>query len=149
LAAYHTSSLFLGNVFKYTTDWGKMYRYQPGLQKNHIALFGHSRGGGAALNYVYTHPHKVQALILNSTGYPTEVIEKAPEITLPVLIIHGTALTNIELAKQFAAALKAAKKNVETKYYETSGHNGLFSDATQQNDTIYLISTFLTTHFVE
>jgi hypothetical protein len=99
----------------------------------------------------------VQVPILHSTFYPADAIEKATEIVSTVSIIHGLlyspangglVLTNIELAKQFAAALKAAKKTVETKYYETSGHNGLFSDATQQNDTIYHISTFLTTHFV-
>ncbi|HEV8283065.1 MAG TPA: alpha/beta fold hydrolase [Chitinophagaceae bacterium] len=122
------------------------------VQKNHIALFGHSRGGGAALNYAFTHPGKVQALILNSTGYPPEVIQRASGLDVPILIIHGTvndpadggsALANIEMAKQFEDALKSAKKNVEAKYYEGSGHNTLFSNADQFNDTVRQILQFL------
>jgi pimeloyl-ACP methyl ester carboxylesterase len=127
-------------------------RKLPQVQKNRVALFGHSRGGGAALNYAFTHPDKVQAVILNSTGYPPEVIQWASKLDVPVLIIHGTAdnpadggsaFTNIALAKQFEAELKTANKNVEVKYYEGSGHNTLFSNSSQFDDTVQQILQFL------
>jgi pimeloyl-ACP methyl ester carboxylesterase len=113
---------------------------------------GHSRGAGASLDYVLTHPGNVQAVILNSSGYPPEVTKRAPEFDVPILILHGTAdspadggssITNIEMARQFEAALRKANKQVGTKYYEGSGHNNLFIDATQLNDTVRRISAFL------
>ena len=124
----------------------------PYLKKNQLALFGHSRGGGASLNYVLTHPKKVQVIILNSTGYPPNVIKGAAEVNIPVLMIHGTEnnpdeggspLSNIEMARQFETALRTAKKDVEVKYYEGSGHNALFSNTAQFDETIKVVSTFL------
>lgn len=124
----------------------------PKIQKGNLALFGHSRGGGACLDYVLTHPGKVQALILNSTGYPPEVTNRTAEIEVPVLILHGTEnnpgeggspLSNIERAYVFEAALKKANKDVEVKYYKASGHNALFSNAAQFTDTVQQILQFL------
>ncbi|HEV8285374.1 MAG TPA: alpha/beta fold hydrolase [Chitinophagaceae bacterium] len=121
-----------------------------------IALFGHSRGGGAALDYAVTHPGKVQALALNSAGYPPEVIQRSSTLDIPILIIHGTndnpadggsLFTNIAMARKFQAALQAAKKNVEVKYYEGSGHNALFSNSAQFNDTVQQILQFLRKYF--
>ena len=124
----------------------------PYVKKNQLALFGHSRGGGASINYVLTHPNKVQVIILNSTGYPPGVIKRASEVNVPVLIIHGTennpdeggsSLANIEMAQQFETALRTANRDVEVKYYKGSGHNALFSDPAQFDDTIKQVSTFL------
>jgi len=124
----------------------------PGVQKNHLALFGHSHGAGAALDYLVTHQGKVQAVILNSCGYPPEVTKRAVEVNVPVLILHGTAdnpahggssFTNIEMARQFEAALRTVNKEVEVKYYEGGRHNGIFSDSTQFNDTVQRICAFL------
>ena len=124
----------------------------PQVQKNRVALFGHSRGGGAALDYALSYPGKMQAIILNSAGYPPDVIQWSSKLDVPILIIHGTAddpaeggsaFTNIAVAKQFEATLKAAKKDVEVKYYEGSGHNALFSNSAQFNDTIHQILQFL------
>jgi alpha-beta hydrolase superfamily lysophospholipase len=124
----------------------------PYVKKNQLALFGHSRGGGASLNYVLTHPDKVQVLILNSTGYPPELTKRASEVNVPVLMIHGTEnnpteggspLSNIEMARQFETALRTARKDVEVKYYEGSGHNALFSNREQFDETIKQVSTFL------
>lgn len=117
-----------------------------------VMLFGHSRGGGAALDFVLTRPGKVQGLILNSCGYPTEVIKRASEINIPILILHGTAdspseggsaFTNISMVRQFEAALRSANKNVEVNYYEHGGHNGIFTSVTQFETTIQRISTFM------
>jgi dipeptidyl aminopeptidase/acylaminoacyl peptidase len=47
------------------------------------------------------------------------------------------------MAKQFEDALKSAKKNVEAKYYEGGGHNALFSNADQFNDTVKQLLQFL------
>ena len=130
----------------------------PYVKKNRLALFGNSRGAGASLDYALTHPNKVRALILNSCGYPSEVTSRASEISASVLILHGTAdnpddggsvFTKIEMARGFESALQKAKKDVEVKYYEGSGHNGLFSDSAQFNDTVRKVSDFLRKKFAE
>jgi dienelactone hydrolase len=124
----------------------------PEVQKNHLALVGHSRGGGAALLYILSHPGKANALILNSTGYPPEVVKRSVDLNVPILILHGTAddpadggsaFTSIDTVRQFVTQLRNSKKDVEVKYYEGSGHNALFSNASQFNDTVQKISEFL------
>jgi alpha-beta hydrolase superfamily lysophospholipase len=124
----------------------------PYVKTNQLALFGHSRGGGASLNYVLTHPFKVQVIILNSTGYPADVIRRASEVDIPVLIIHGTEnnpdeggspLANIEMARQFETALRTARKDIQVKYFEGSGHNALFSNSAQFDGTVKQVVTFL------
>jgi dienelactone hydrolase len=131
-------------------------RKLPEVQNRHLALFGHSRGGGAALDYVLTHPGKVQAVILNSTGYPSEVIQRSVDLSVPILILHGTAdnpadggsaFTNIAMARQFEAELLAERKDVEVKFYEGAGHNALFSNPAQFNDTVQQILQFLQKKF--
>ena len=124
----------------------------PYIQKNQFALFGHSRGAGASLDYLLTHPGKVQAIILNSCGYPPEVIKRAVEINAAALILHGThdnpsdggsAFTNIDMARKFEASLRKENKKVEVKYYEGSGHNSIFSEPKQFEDTVERIFLFL------
>jgi dienelactone hydrolase len=125
------------------------------IQKGRLALMGHARGAGACLDYVRTHPGRVQALILNSCGYPPEVTEGVAEINVPVLMLHGTAdnpsdgtpFHDIELARRFEEALKEAKKDVEVKYYEASDINGLFTNSSQFDDTVERVSNFLQRKF--
>lgn len=62
----------------------------PGARQDRIALFGHSRGGGAAWNHVL-RDGTVQALVLNSAGYPPALIKEANQFDAPVLILHGAA----------------------------------------------------------
>jgi len=127
----------------------------PKIQKGALVLMGHARGAGACLDYVHTHPGKVQALILNSCGYSPEVIKRANEINVPVLMLHGTVnppfdgspYHDIELARQFEDALKKTNKDVEVKYYEGSDINGLFSNAAQFTDTVEQILLFLRKYF--
>lgn len=124
----------------------------PYVQKGRLALFGHSRGAGASLDYVFTHPEKVHAIVLNSCGYPPEVTKQAAEVSAAVLILHGTtdnpadggsAATNIAMARKFEAALRAGNKDVEAMYFEGSGHNALFNNPTQFECTVERVSTFL------
>ena len=130
----------------------------PQVQKNHLAIFGHSRGGGAALLYILSHPGKANALILNSTGYPQEVVKRCANLNLPILILHGTAddpadggsaFTNIDTVRQFVTQLRNLNKDIQVKYYEGSGHNTLFSNASQFNDTVRRISEFIQKKFAK
>jgi dipeptidyl aminopeptidase/acylaminoacyl peptidase len=129
-------------------------RTLPGVRPNRIALFGHSRGGGAALNYIL-EKGAVQAAVLNSTGYPEELTKRAHDVTVPILILHGTAnspadggsaLSDIRMARNFEAALRRAGKAVEAKYYEGGGHNGIFTSATQYDDEVQQMTAFLRQH---
>ena len=65
-------------------------RTLPDVRTNGIGLFGHSRGAGATLNYVLT-AKRVQAAVLNSGGYPSELADRVGRIDVPVLILHGVA----------------------------------------------------------
>ena len=128
------------------------------VRTGQMVLYGHSLGGGAALDYILTHPGKVQGAILNSSGYPGEVIKRvAAEVRVPILLLHGTAdgpadggggsaLTDITKARQFEAAIRAARKPIDVMYYEGSGHNSIFSDSTQFNDTAQRIVRFVRSH---
>lgn len=129
----------------------------PKIQKGALALMGHARGAGACLDYVRTHTGKVQALILNSCGYPPEVIKRAAEINVPVLMLHGTVnppsdgspFHDIELARRFEDALKKTNKDVEVKYYEASDINALFTNSSQFDDTVERVSNFLQKKFAK
>lgn len=119
-------------------------RELPGVRADRVALFGHSRGGGAALNYIL-RSHSVRAAVMNSTGYPAEMVERVRDIRTPILILHGTAddpadggsaRSNVQMARNFESALRRAGKPVEVKYYEGGRHNGLFANATQRDDEV-------------
>jgi len=129
----------------------------PGVRADRVALFGHSRGGGAALNYIL-RSHSVRAAVLNSAGYPAAMVERARDIRTPILILHGTAddpadggsaLSNVQMARDFESALRRAGKPVEAKYYEGGRHNGLFASATQRDDEVERAMTFLQRYLLE
>lgn len=130
-------------------------RSVPGVRANNVALFGHSRGGGAVLYYALNDTGDVAALILDSTGYPPEVISQASMIRAPVLIMHGTAdtpadggspRTAIVQARAFEAALRGFQKDVEVKYYEGGSHNGIFQNHVQHLDQVQRTATFILAH---
>ena len=117
-----------------------------------VALLGHSRGGGAALDYALLKPGGISALVLNSTGYPPAVIARASKLQTPVLIMHGDAdkavdggstATAIGMPRNFEAALKRSAKHVEAKYYSGAGHNALFTDARQYEDAVQRVANFI------
>src|SRR5262245_24135603 len=66
-------------------------RALPGARPDRVGLFGHSRGGGAVFNYILNAGDKVQAAVLENTGYPTLLADRASRVTAPVLMLHGTA----------------------------------------------------------
>jgi dienelactone hydrolase len=126
-------------------------RALPGARPDRVALFGHSRGGGATLNYIL-EPANVRAAVLNSAGYPTELADRVSQVKIPVLMLHGTAdspadggstFTNVRMARAFEGALRQAGKQVEAFYYDGGRHNGIFASSTQYDDEVQRIVTFL------
>lgn len=116
-----------------------------------LAAFGHSRGGGAALDYALLKHHALSALILNSAGYPDEVITRAAKLPIPVLLMHGetddpadggSEMTVVKRARRFEEALKRSGVVVESKYYP-GGHNSLFADSAQYVDAVLRIANFV------
>jgi dienelactone hydrolase len=129
----------------------KAVRALHGVQQGRLALWGHSLGAEAVLNYVIA-VGGVQAALLDSAGYEDEVIGRAASVRAPVLILHGDAdgpadggseITNVLRARRFEAALHAAGKSVDAAYYPMSGHNGIFVDKTRWNDEVRKSMSFL------
>jgi dienelactone hydrolase len=126
-------------------------RTLPGARPDRLGLFGHSRGGAATLNYLL-RVGDVQAAVLNSAGYPSNL---SSQVKAPILMLHGTAdspadgggaFSNVQMARDFEAALRAAGKPVEAVYYEGGRHNGLFSSSTQYRDEVQRMLAFLLRH---
>ncbi len=129
-------------------------RTLPGARPDRIGLFGHSRGGGATLNYIL-RVGNVQAAVLNSAGYPSQLADLPSQVKAPVLMLHGTAdspadgggaFSNVQMARDFEAMLRAAGKPVEAVYYEGGRHNGIFSSSTQYHDEVQRMLAFLLRH---
>ena len=129
-------------------------RALPGARSDRMGLFGHSRGGGPIVSYVLGAGN-VQAVVLNSAGYPATL---SPQLKAPVLILHGTAdspadggvaVTNVQMARDFEAKLRSAGKSVEAVYYEGGRHNDIFSSPTQYRDEVQRMLTFLRRHLGE
>jgi dienelactone hydrolase len=132
-------------------------RELPGVRGDRIALFGHSRGGAAVLNYVLA-PHAMSAVVLNSTGYPVEPVEGLEVVRTPILILHGTAddpsdggsaFSNVARARAFESALRRANRRVEAEYYEGGGHNALFTSETQRQAEIDRMTKFFERYLFE
>lgn len=126
-------------------------RTLPGARPDRVALFGHSRGAAPILSYV-ARTRDVEAAILNSAGYPADL---STDVKAPILILHGTAdspadggvaVTNIQMARDFEAKLRAAGKLVEAEYYEGGRHNDIFISSTQYRDEVQKMLTFLRRH---
>jgi carboxymethylenebutenolidase len=130
-------------------------RALPGARPDRIGLFGHSRGGGAVFNYVLNSGDNVQAAVLENTGYPTELAERASQVKPPLLMLHGTApstdeggsaLSDVRMARNFEAALQRVGKRVDAVYYEGGGHNSFFSNSPQHDDEVKRILEFFLRH---
>jgi len=128
-------------------------RAMPDSRDDQIALFGHSRGGGAVRNYLL-RGGRAQAGIMNSAGYPASA--DVSRLNARLLILHGTAddpadggseFTNIRMARAFEAMLRTAHKPVEAHYYCGGTHNGLFANWHQRSDEVRRILRFLHRHF--
>lgn len=102
------------------------------------------------LDYALLNPRALSALILNSTGYPDEVIAHAKTLSIPVLVLHGeadgaseggTAMTAISRARRFAETLSHSGVALESAYYP-GGHTALFTDSAQYNDSVRRTAEF-------
>lgn len=129
-------------------------RMLPQVHADRIGMFGHSRGGGAVLNYVL-RVGDVQAAVLNSARYPRELAPVIADLQVPILMLHGTAdnfadggteATKIEMARAFARLADAETKPVESVFYEGGRHNSLFADAAQHRDEVERMCNFLRRH---
>jgi dipeptidyl aminopeptidase/acylaminoacyl peptidase len=119
-----------------------------------LGIFGHSRGGGAVLNYILGGG-RVHAAVLHSAGYGPGLADRLAGLEIPILILHGTAdgpadggseFTNVRRARDFEAALRRAGRPVETMYYEGGGHNGIFTSAAQRRHEVRRTVAFLRRH---
>ncbi len=128
-------------------------RAMPDSSDDQIALFGHSRGGGAVANYVM-RGGRAQAGIMDSAGYRPDA--DLSHLNAPVLILHGmsnrssdggSALSDITRARAFEAALRAANKPVESHYYPNGTHNGIFANRVQRKDEVRRILQFMHRRF--
>ncbi len=126
-------------------------RLLPDVRPDRVAIFGHSRGGGAASQYLLT-ASDVRAVVFSSTGYPSELTSRVAQITTPILIFHGarndpadggSALSNIQMARDFETALRHAGRPVEFVYYERGAHNSVFSEPAQYKDQVRRMLGFL------
>lgn len=126
-------------------------RALPDAKPEPVALFGHSRGGGAALNYVLKGG-EARALALECAGYPAEVTARAALVDVPVLILHGalngtedggSPVTTVEMAQAFESAMRSAGKRVTAMYYKGSGHSGMFTNPEQFNDEARRVAAFV------
>jgi carboxymethylenebutenolidase len=126
-------------------------RTLPGARPDRVGLFGHSRGGALVLTYIL-RAGDVQAAVLNSAGYPSNL---STDVKAPVLMLHGTAdsladggvaVTNVQMARDFEAKLRTSGKPVEAVYYEGGRHNDIFSSPTQYRDEVQRILVFLLHH---
>jgi len=132
-------------------------RTLPGVRADRIGLFGHSRGGGAALAYLLGRD-SIQAVVLNSSGYSRNASELAAQAKAPILMLHGTAdspedggapATNVQMARDFEAKLREAGKPVEAVYYEGGRHNDIFKNETQRSDEIQRMTRFFRRYLSE
>jgi dienelactone hydrolase len=128
-------------------------RELPGVRSDRVALFGHSRGAGGALHYVVERGG-VRAAVLNSAGFDEMVIDRAPAVNAPLLLLHGMAdgpadgtggneVTAFDKALEFESALRKENKPVEVNYFDGAHHNSLFTDAKQYDETVRLVAAFL------
>lgn len=129
-------------------------RALPGARPDRLALVGHSRGGGASLQYLLAGG-KVQAVVLHSSGYALQPAIRAAQVNVPILLLHGTAdspanggsaNTQVTMARDFEAALRRVGKPVEANYYEGGGHDSFFNNSTQHDDEVRRIVAFLGRH---
>ena len=97
----------------------------------------------------------MQAVVLNSSGYPSGLTDRASQVKVPILMLHGTAdspedggvaVTNVQMARDFEAALRAAGKPVEAVYYEGGRHNDIFTSPTQYRAAVQQMLTFFLRH---
>ena len=122
-------------------------RSLPDARPDLIAIFGHSRGAGATINYL-VHGGPADAAIVESSGYDDSYVAGAPHVRARVLVLHGLAdtgnpATAPDRARAFVDALRTAKLKPEAHFYKAGTHNALFTDREQHDDEVRRIVAFL------
>lgn len=121
-----------------------------GVTRTCRAVWTFPRAPGARLYCVLAFDD-VEAVAVNSAGYPLALTQRASEIGAPVLILHGEAdnpadggspVTDVQSARAFEAALRGAGLPVEAVYYEGGRHNALFTDPEQYADEVERLRGF-------
>ena len=144
-------------VFRLIDSLVDATRPLPQTRSDRLALFGHSRGGGAVLNYVLRR-RDIQAAILSSARYPTSLLHLCPEANTPILMLHGTddrpedggtEFTNVEMARTFERALRSAAKQVDAIYYPGGRHNDIFARESRYANELSRIRSFLAQHLAK
>ncbi len=89
------------------------FEKQPGVDKSHITLLGHSLGAQLALHVAATDK-RVNAVIDMAGCFvlPTKSITRMP----PVLILHGTSDRTVSLSRE--RAMTAVLRSTKSKYEE-------------------------------
>jgi dienelactone hydrolase len=127
----------------------------PDARRGQIALFGHSRGAGLAVNYLIERGG-VDAVIANSSGYPESFAAGATRMGSPLLMLHGEAddpgdggspMTAVGMARAFQAAALKAGKSVEAHYFPGGLHDGIFAIPEQRKDELVRMIAFLRKQF--
>jgi len=75
-----------------------------------------------AVQWVKLRAGNVHAAVLDSAGYPSQLADLAAQVKAPILMLQGTAdspadagsaLTNVQRARDFEAALRRVGKPVD------------------------------------
>jgi dienelactone hydrolase len=110
-------------------------RAQPGVQADHLGVFGMSDGAIAALLFL-ADTGEVQAIVAASgrvkLGPDSGPFLVQPEaVQTPILLLYGTEDSRSVLGHDFEAALRSAGQPVDAHYYEGIDHFIPFYQETQ------------------
>lgn len=126
----------------------------PGVLPDRVAIFGHSRGAGAAIGYA-SGLGGIRAVALSGGGYPAQAINTLASISASVLVLHatndspatgGTPDTNVRNAQAFEAAMTARGGTVEAHYADGAGHNDIWLKSSQYGEWLQYLQSFLDRH---
>ena len=88
-------------------------------------------------------------ILLDRDGVLNALVVDAEHGTADSPADGGVAVTNIQMARDFEAKLRAAGTPVEAVYYEGGRHNDIFASSTQYRDEVQKMVTFLRRHLHE
>ena len=116
----------------------RMTRTLPAVDAQRVGLFGHSRGSAAVL--VYGAQTGGVTGVVAAAGYPLltpAIIHSRP----PLLILQGTADSQVDAARQFESGVRAGGWRVSSHYYAGADHY-LFYNAPTHADVVARIAAF-------
>lgn len=127
-------------------------RSLPEASADRVGLFGFSRGANMAV-LAASNDGGIQAVVAASVapaipGRPdTRLVPLADRLDAPILMLQSTAdeVVDIEDAREYDSALRAAGRQVESHYYDDAPH-AILSYPTTSADVRRRAIEFLTTH---